>query len=73
MSHSLSGTSISSYEDLPNLPGIKHDPYSMNPKIYQKYKNNLYDENIIIGGRLGRFMYYNMDQIIAMALAHFKI
>lgn len=45
----------------------------INNEIYQKYKNNLYDENIIIGGRLGRFMYYNMDQIIAMALAHFKI
>lgn len=40
-----------------------------NVKVYQKYKN-LVEENkkYIVGGRLGRYTYLNMDQVIAMAL-----
>lgn len=48
-------------------------PCNKNKKLYEKYKNlvdNL--KNYIIGGRLGRYTYLNMDQVIAMAMKDVK-
>ena len=40
-----------------------------NTKIYNKYKSIAEENNkYIIGGRLGRYTYLNMDQVIGMAL-----
>lgn len=40
-----------------------------NNELYQKYKKlSEKDSNIIFGGRLGEYKYYNMDQIIRKAL-----
>jgi UDP-galactopyranose mutase len=38
-----------------------------NNELYERYKA-LVPEDIIVGGRLGRYKYYNMDQVIASAL-----
>lgn len=44
-------------------------PCDKNKKVYEKYKNESENlNNYIIGGRLGRYTYLNMDQVIAMAL-----
>ena len=41
----------------------------MHVKTYEKYKNELdYLKKYIIGGRLGRYTYLNMDQVIGMAM-----
>lgn len=42
---------------------------SKNVKIYEKYKKQAKESNIILGGRLGSYMYYDMHQVIAQALA----
>lgn len=42
-----------------------------NNEIYNKYKK-LINKNFIVGGRLGKYIYNNMDQIIASALKTFK-
>lgn len=40
-----------------------------NTKIYQKYQNLVSEtKKYVVGGRLGRYTYLNMDQVIAMAL-----
>ena len=39
-----------------------------NNKLYKKYKAELAGMNIIVGGRLGNFAYYDMDATIANAL-----
>ena len=44
-----------------------------NTEIYKKYRekaNSL--KNVIFGGRLGRYQYYNMDQVIGMAMKAVK-
>jgi UDP-galactopyranose mutase len=48
-------------------------PTEKNKLTYQKYKSDVdLLENYIIGGRLGRYIYLNMDQVIAMALKDAK-
>ena len=53
-------------------PGI--EPYypvndEQNSKLYQKYKALADDQNdVLFGGRLGEYKYYDMDQVIKMAL-----
>lgn len=40
-----------------------------NGKLYEKYKKLAQEEkNVIFGGRLGEYKYYDMDQVIAAAL-----
>lgn len=40
-----------------------------NSKLYKKYKDLAdKEENVIFGGRLGEYKYYDMDQVIAVAL-----
>lgn len=44
-------------------------PCDKNKELYQKYKNiSELNKKYIIGGRLGRYTYLNMDQVIAMAI-----
>ncbi|MEG2908636.1 MAG: UDP-galactopyranose mutase [Erysipelotrichaceae bacterium] len=56
-----------------------HEPYypvndENNVKLYRKYKELADKENkVIFGGRLGEYKYYDMDQVIATALAKTKI
>lgn len=41
-----------------------------NSELYQKYKAlAVQEKNVIFGGRLGEYKYYDMDQVIAAALA----
>lgn len=44
---------------------------NLNNELYKKYLTML-PSNYIIGGRLGSYQYYDMDQIIGMALTKFK-
>ncbi len=40
-----------------------------NQTLYQKYRElSLKEENVIFGGRLGEYKYYDMDQVIASSL-----
>jgi UDP-galactopyranose mutase len=54
-------------------PGV--EPYypvnnEENNALYEKYKALAEkEENVVFGGRLGQYKYYNMDQIVAEALA----
>ena len=42
---------------------------SKNNQLYNKYKSlSMKDNNIIFGGRLGEYKYYNMDQVIEASL-----
>lgn len=44
-----------------------------NNKLYQKYKDlAVKEENVIFGGRLGEYKYYDMDAVIAVALEKTK-
>jgi UDP-galactopyranose mutase len=60
------------------FPKAEGDPYYPIPKsenavLYQKYKklaDELTDTHFV--GRLGTYKYYNMDQVVAQALATFK-
>jgi UDP-galactopyranose mutase len=48
-------------------------PVESNQIIYQKYKDlSEKEKKYIIGGRLGRYLYLNMDQVVAMALKDAK-
>ena len=65
---------VITYEFPQNWDEGKERFYPINNKennsIFEKYKKDL-NEDVIMGGRLGRFSYFDMDQIIAMALNHF--
>ena len=40
-----------------------------NNQLYQKYADKATEEkNVIFGGRLGQYKYYDMDKVIAAAL-----
>ena len=44
-----------------------------NNALYQKYKElSKKEENVIFGGRLGEYKYYDMDQIIESVLLKWK-
>lgn len=44
-----------------------------NSSLYQRYKDRAADEkNVLFGGRLGEYKYYDMDAVIGAALAAFK-
>ena len=44
-----------------------------NNALYQQYKElAAKEENVIFGGRLGDYKYYDMDKVIAAALAHLE-
>jgi UDP-galactopyranose mutase len=43
-----------------------------NQSIYQKYKQKAEQTNVVFGGRLAEYKYYDMHQIIASALIKFK-
>jgi UDP-galactopyranose mutase len=43
-----------------------------NKMIYEKYKMESKEKNLIFGGRLGTYKYYDMHQIIAQALSKAK-
>ncbi len=46
---------------------------STNNQLYKKYQRlALADHQVIFGGRLGQYRYYNMDQVIASALSFTK-
>lgn len=48
-------------------------PTEENQKLFLKYKAEFENQNqYLIGGRLGRYQYLNMDQVIGMALADFE-
>ncbi len=38
-----------------------------NQKLYEEYKNLSKNENVIFGGRLGQYKYYDMDKVILSA------
>lgn len=40
-----------------------------NIEIYEKYKKQSKESDIILGGRLGSYMYYDMHQVIAQAIS----
>lgn len=44
-------------------------PTKANKEIYEKYTKIMKDDKFIFGGRLGKYQYYNMDQVVASALA----
>ena len=56
------------------VPNVGDEPYypvndEKNGKLYQEYKKLAEDEkNVIFGGRLGEYKYYDMDAVIASAL-----
>ncbi|MGA1876193.1 MAG: UDP-galactopyranose mutase, partial [bacterium] len=43
-----------------------------NQNIFEKYKEASHDSNLIIGGRLGDYAYYDMDTTIEAALTCFE-
>ena len=44
-----------------------------NNALYQQYKElAAKEENVVFGGRLGDYKYYDMDKVIAAALAHLE-
>lgn len=43
-----------------------------NQKIYEKYKEKAEQTNVLFGGRLAEYKYYDMHQIIASALTKFR-
>ena len=44
-----------------------------NDKLFEQYKELSEDEHdVIFGGRLGEYKYYDMDQVIAVALEKAK-
>lgn len=43
-------------------------PTNKNKDLYEKYIKIIKDDKIIFGGRLGKYQYYNMDQVVASAL-----
>ena len=47
---------------------------SKNNSLYKKYQElaSKETENVIFGGRLGQYRYYNMDQVIGAALITVK-
>jgi len=49
-------------------------PTDENKLKYQKYKNLLNEnDKYIVGGRLGRYVYLNMDQVVGMALKDVEV
>ena len=41
----------------------------VNDRVYRKYRDtSLHEKNVIFGGRLGKYRYYDMDQVIGAAL-----
>ena len=74
----LSGQKSGKTSVVYEFPQASGDPYYPIPKpdnaeLYQKYKN-LADEltDTYFVGRLATYKYYNMDQVVAQALATFK-
>ena len=71
----LNKTVISKEYSLEWKPG--YEPYypvndEKNNELYLKYKNLAEkEENVIFGGRLGEYKYYNMDKVIEVALDTF--
>lgn len=52
---------------------IGDEPYypvndAKNSELYAQYKKLADEENVVFGGRLGEYKYYDMDQVIAVAL-----
>ena len=43
-----------------------------NQALYEKYATKAKDENIIFGGRLGEYKYYDMDKVIESAMNMWK-
>lgn len=44
-----------------------------NTKLYEEYKKLADKENIIFGGRLGEYKYYDMDKVVRSAMDKYKI
>ena len=69
----IPGTVISKEFSMEWEPGM--EPYypvndDVNGNLYGKYRELAQkEENVIFGGRLGTYQYYNMDQVIAKALS----
>lgn len=65
------GTTVISIE----YPKAEGEPYypvndDKNQELYQRYRQRLNDTPWLhVGGRLGSYRYYNMDQVIAQAMA----
>lgn len=43
-------------------------PTEKNKEVYEKYISLIKTDKVIFGGRLGKYQYYNMDQVVASAL-----
>lgn len=62
-----------------NVDGTTNEPYypinnEKNMSIYNKYKELTYKlPNVIFGGRLGEYKYYDMDKVIKSAMGNFKL
>ena len=61
-------------KEYPDFWNKEKEPYypvnnEKNNEIYEKYKNYAQkDNNVIFGGRLGKYKYYDMDKVIQAAL-----
>lgn len=72
-----SGTTIAEEYPQPHIPG-ENEPYYPMPvpgahDLYERYEKAAREEypNVIFLGRLADYVYYNMDQVVARALAVF--
>ena len=43
-----------------------------NQTLYQRYADLAKQENVIFGGRLGEYKYYDMDKVIEAAMLRFE-
>jgi UDP-galactopyranose mutase len=43
-----------------------------NQALYRRYAELAKDENVIFGGRLGEYKYYDMDKVIEAAMAAYE-
>ncbi|WP_298472622.1 UDP-galactopyranose mutase [uncultured Maribacter sp.] len=64
-------------EEYPAEWSIKKEPYYpindfKNTSIYKKYKQKSLESNVIFGGRLAEYKYYDMHQVIGSALSKTK-
>ena len=65
-------------EEYPSKYDERSEPYypvndAKNNSIYEKYREEaIKKKNVIFGGRLGEYKYYDMDQVIRSALNHWK-
>ncbi len=61
-------------KEYPSTWSVGDEPYypvndEKNQALYQRYQQLAAESNVIFGGRLGEYKYYDMDKVVAAALA----